>query len=347
MATPRRRTRLDLRKLLRERPGAYGFFQALRILSLLEGKGSQPKSLRFRTPPSLAFPWTEILSLRGGEPRDEGDGGADAVPTEMEVGFLGMSGPLGVLPASYTELIEDRRAHNQDQALHRFLDLFSHRATTLFAQAWFKYRPHLGLEQGRVKGLSQHLLDLSGLSVQAGSAIQALTGIPGTVLHFCGPLGRRPLPSATVRRVLQGQFGVPVRLDQFVLRWIEVAPEDLTRLGSHAGNGLGSGAFLGERQRDAMTGIRLEFGPLDGGQFQDLLPGGKGAQELRDLMHRMVGPAVSCEVRLILRKDQVPEPRLDRSRGLRLGRDIWTFTRPPQSDRDEAIYVLDLNPSAN
>jgi type VI secretion system protein ImpH len=335
MATPGRRTRVDLIKALQERPGRFAFFQALRMLSLTEGKGSAPRRLRYRTPPDLVFPRTEILSIDGLDPPE-----GTEPPLEMEVGFMGLTGPLGVLPASYTELIQDRRLHQQDRALHAFVDLFSHRAISLFALAWQKYRPHLGLEQGRVQGLSQHLLDLSGLSVGAESALQALTGIPGTVLHFSGPLGRRPLPSTTVRRVVEGYFGVPVRLEQFVLRWIEVAEGDLTRLGRQTADSLGGGAFLGQRQRDAQTGIRLVLGPLDGAQFQDLLPGGKGARDLRDLMYRMVGPTVCCEVRLILKKEHVPEPRL--KGGLSLGRDLWLCSRPPTGDRDDPVYVLDL-----
>lgn len=335
MAPTGGRTRIDLIKALQERPGRFAFFQALRMLSLTEGKGSVPKRLRFRTPPDLVFPRTEILAVSGlDQPETAG------VPLDMEVGFMGMTGPLGVLPASYTELIQDRRLHHQDRSFHAFADLFSHRAISLFAQAWLKYRPHLGLEQGRVQGLSQHLLDLSGLAVRAESSLQALTGIAGTVLHFCGPIGRRPLPSTTVRRVVEGYFGVPARLEQFVLRWIEVAEGDLTRLGGSTTEGLGAGAFLGQRQRDAQTGIRLVLGPLTGAQFQDLLPGGQGAKDLRDLMYRMVGPTVCCEVRLILKQADVPEPRL--KGGLGLGRDLWLCSRPAGSDRDDPVYVLDL-----
>jgi type VI secretion system protein ImpH len=335
MAAQGRRTRVDLIQALQERPGRFAFFQAMRMLSLTEGRGSVPRRLRFRTPPDLSFPQTEILSIRGLDQPE-----TSPSPLEVEVGFMGLTGPLGVLPAPYTELIEDRRLHHQDRSLHAFLDLFSHRAISLFAQAWLKYRPHLALEQGRVQGLSQHLLDLSGLSVHAESSLQALTGIPGTVLHFCGPLGRRPLPSGTVRGVVEGFFGVPTKLEQYVLRWIEVANEDLTRLGS--GDGLGAGAFLGQRQRDAQTGIRLVLGPLSGTQFQDLLPGGKGAKELQDLVYRMVGPTVSCEVRLILKKEDVPEPRLLGTPRLGLGRDVWLYSRPPESDRPDAVYILDL-----
>jgi type VI secretion system protein ImpH len=342
MAPPGRRTRLDLIQALQERPGKFAFFQAMRMLTLTEGKGSVPRRLRFRTPPDLAFPRTEILSIKGlDQPESSGQ------PLEMEVGFMGMTGPSGVLPAPYTELVEDRRLHHQDRALHAFLDLFSHRAVSLFAQAWLKYRPHLGLEQGKVAGLSQHLLDLSGLSVHADSSLQALTGIPGTVLHFCGPLGRRPLPSGTVRRVVEGYFGVAAQLEQFVLRWIEVADADLTRLGNRGGDGLGSGAFLGQRQRDAQTGIRLVLGPLTGAQFQDLLPGGKGAKDLREMMYRMVGPTVCCEVRLILKREDVPEPRLKGTPSLGLGRDLWLCSRPPTADRQDAIYVLDLMAEAS
>lgn len=336
MASTGRRTRIDLTEALFKRPGSFGFFQAVRMLSLIEGKGGIPRKLRFRTPGSLAFPHTEILRLEEPSKREQGE--RDAL--EMEVGFMGLTGPLGVLPAPYTELVEDRRLHFQDGSLHAFLDLFSHRATTLFAQAWFKYRPHLGLEQGKTDGFSQHTLDLSGMALKAGSAQDTQRGFNGTVIHFAGLLGRRPLPSLSIRAVVEGFLGIPVRLDQFVLHWMEVDRSERTRLGGRQPEKLGEGAMLGARQRDGQTGIRLVLGPLNLKQFTDLLPGAKGARELEELMHRLVGPTVSCEVCLILRKEEVPPPILGRQNGLRLGRNIWTFRHSPESDRNEAVYRL-------
>jgi type VI secretion system protein ImpH len=89
------------------------------------------------------------------------------------------------------------------------------------------------------------------------------------------------------------------------------------------------------------------LGPLTGAQFQDLLPGGKGAKDLREMMYRMVGPTVCCEVRLILKREDVPEPRLKGTPSLGLGRDLWLCSRPPTADRQDAIYVLDLMAEAS
>ena len=63
----------------------------------------------------------------------------DAAP-EMEVNFLGLVGPSGVLPQHYNELVIQRLRQYKDSALRDFLDLFHHRTISLFYRAWEKYR---------------------------------------------------------------------------------------------------------------------------------------------------------------------------------------------------------------
>jgi len=144
-----------------------------------------------------------------------------------------------------------------------------------------------------------------------------------------------------VRRAL----GVPVAMEQFVFHWVQVAGTDQSRLGASARDGLGSGTFLGVRQRDAQTSIRLLLGPLDARQFRDFLPDGKGGSDLSALMFDLLGPTMRVEVRLILRRSEVPPPRMGQPGGLSLGRNLWMFSTPPERDQSDAIYELNLNPA--
>ena len=330
---------MDLKAALRKRPGVFGFFQAVRMLSLWDGTGPLPRNLRFRTPASLAFPRTEVLQVR----EAPAPGSEEHPGLEMEVGFMGLTGPSGVLPSLYTELVESRRYHHQDGALHAFLDLFSHRAVSLFYLAWLKYRFYRGAELGLQDGFSRDLMALMGLGLEAKTTQQGLGGLNGTCLHFGGILGRRPIPSGSLRAVVEGHLGVPVALEQFVFHWVQVAEADQSRLGACARDGLGSGTFLGVRQRDAQTSIRLLLGPLDARQFRDFLPDGKGGSDLGALMFDLLGPTMRVEVRLILRWSEVPPPRMGQPGGLSLGRNLWMFSTPPGSDQSDAVYELNID----
>ena len=59
----------------------------------------------------------------------------------MMVNFMGLTGPAGVLPLYYTELIIGNGcAAERSTRCASFFDIFNHRMISLFYQAWEKYR---------------------------------------------------------------------------------------------------------------------------------------------------------------------------------------------------------------
>ncbi|HEX5271052.1 MAG TPA: type VI secretion system baseplate subunit TssG, partial [Gemmataceae bacterium] len=124
---------------------AFDFFQAVRLLeALYPGRqvGGTEEPVRFRAWQSLSFPPSAVAGLR---PPD-----SEEVPAVMTVAFLGLTGPSGVLPRHYTELLlrlqRDARGPERT-ALRDWLDMFNDRLIALFYRAWRKYRFWLAYER--------------------------------------------------------------------------------------------------------------------------------------------------------------------------------------------------------
>src|SRR5260370_13352011 len=98
MASESRRPGPSLEETLFEEGFRFDFFQAARLLESVSpertpvGSGTRPgeEAVRFRAHISLGFPPSAIHALE----RPAEDGG----PAQMSVAFMGLTGPLGVLP---------------------------------------------------------------------------------------------------------------------------------------------------------------------------------------------------------------------------------------------------------
>jgi type VI secretion system protein ImpH len=262
----------------------------------------------------------------------------------MTVSFMGLTGPSGVLPRAYTELLcERRQLFRRDTGMHAFLDMFSHRAIALFYGAWRKYRYWLAAEAGEWDGFTRNLFDLSGVGLQnlwerLGRGETA--GIAEALFaYYAGLLSQKPLSAQAMTTLLGGFFGVRVELEQFVGQWIDVPPHEQSQLGGIACE-LGVSVFAGDRIWDRQTKIRLRMGPMRRELFEQLLPGEPGAQTLHALMHFMIGHALACDVTLVLDRRDVPLPRLGDVCPPRLDGNIWLNTEAPLLDPDQMRYSL-------
>lgn len=329
---------MDLIRALEERPHAFGFFQAVRILTLVSRRmeGRLPADLRFRSTPSLAFPSSEITRLGSAE-------GPDRSGLELETGLLGLIGPDGILPLTYTETILERRFLQREDTLHAFLDIFHHRACALYFMAWRKVRFHFALEPipaggGREQGFGdavQRLLPVR-MPESPGSAF-----LQEALASFAGALARKPLPATSLEAFLRSCFRVRARLESFVGVRITVPPRERARLGS-ADFSLGSGALLGERLLDHQNKVRLVLDALGPGTFQAFLPGGPSFNLLAGFMKACLGPLLACDLRLVPRGEAIPDLRLGSREPSppRLGMDSWLATRPLPPNPPDALFPL-------
>ncbi|MDR2014752.1 MAG: type VI secretion system baseplate subunit TssG [Azoarcus sp.] len=347
MVSPFKREPRDLTRELEQDAPRFGFFQAVRLLALAAkqsgGKRHSrlPSNLRFRTEASFAFPASELKRY---QPIDPETPDAEHKNDEMTVAFMGLIGPSGTLPLSYTELVISRRKAYRDTGLHAFLDMFNHRAIALFYDAWRKYRYWLDAEDGERDGLTRDLLDFAGVGFKS---LREKLGLGGSThlaenlfAFYAGLLAQKPISASAMSTVIQGYFGVPAEIEQFVGQWIEVPPEEQSRIGGDSCVP-GQTLFAGKRIWDRQTKIQVRMGPMRRAQFDRLMPGEPGAKALETLVRFMVGHGLACDVKLILDKRDVPVPRLDPGQRLMPGRNFWLIKNHLlERDPDEMRFRL-------
>ncbi|MGQ7246812.1 type VI secretion system baseplate subunit TssG [Halomonas sp. V046] len=325
----------------RAEPYRFGFFQLVRLLRLHyshQGRldpESRPHEdpLRFRSQLSLSFPASEISDLTFES--DKRVSPLDQPLTEIQVTFMGLVGPSGVLPRPYTETLIDRHIQLRDDAAHAFLDVFSHRMTAMFYQAWQKYRFFIEHERKGEADFERQLLALTGLSPHTTQRLIGETpeaggerdGLPREVFgYFAGLLTQRPRNKLNLEALLGFTFGVDCAVKPFSGRWLEIPGRERTRLGSRNAL-LGQSAVTGSRVWDYQSCVRVVLGPLSRPDYQRFLPGQADHPRLVELIRFYLGAELDFEIELDLGADQVPAARLGGSDGVSLGRLGWLGRR--------------------
>ena len=324
---------------LRREPYCFEFFQAVQLLERLTPDAAPvghfvpppTEAVRFAVHPSLVFPASEIQSLTYREDQ----------PPLMSVNFMGITGPLGVLPIHYTEFIQ-RRQQEGDTSARDFLDLFHHRIISLFYRAWQKYHFQTTHGRGDHDRLRLYLQNLIGLGHDELLNWQV---VPDDALLFhAGLLTQQPRSAAGCEGFLEDYFGVPVRIEQFVGAWYRLEPDAQTafRDDTAISDLLGGGAVVGDEVWDPQAGLRVVLGPLTLAQYRDFLPVGSAYQPLRTLVRFYAGDEFDFELQLILKREEVPSCELGAQldQAPLLGWVSWSKCNPLSRDPAETILPL-------
>lgn len=326
--------------MLEREPYRFEFFQAVRLLNLAfpgrtpVGRFVKPSAevARFHAHASPAFPASQIQALASQE---------NGVPA-LWVNFMGLIGPLGLLPLYYTELVLERE-RARDHALREFLDIFHHRMISLFYAAWEKYRFNIAYERGERDRFSHHLLDLIGMGVPGLENRQEVAD--DSLLFYGGLLALHPRSAAGFEQMLGDYFDVPVEIEQFVGAWYPVDSSSQCELDGNRQDysaQLGFGAVVGDEIWDQQSRVRVKLGPLTFAEYRDFLPDGSAHRQLAALAKFYAGHEYDIEMQLILRRDEVPACELGagEAEGLQLGWTTWVKSTPFGRDPGDTILHL-------
>jgi type VI secretion system protein ImpH len=361
MASESRRQSPDLSTQLTKAPYRFSFFQAVRLIERAaetaqkgdfqgrrpvgEDYAPQEEAVRFRTLVSFAFPAGEIASFQAAKGKGEGEG--KNTPPELVAAFLGLTGPAGVLPQHYTQLLIDR-VRRKDHSLRDFFDVFHHRLISLFYRAWRKYRFFVDYERTASTPQAEEdlftfcLYSLVGLGTSHLRRRQLVDD--ETLLFYGGHFAHAPRNAISLEAILNDYLGVPVVVVQFVGQWLYLEREDQTCFPSLArrdgcNNDLGQRAIAGSRVWGMENKVRIRLGPLS---FQDFLrytPRGDLLSRAAQLVRSYVGPEFDFDLQPVLKAKEVPPCQLG-GEGAQpyLGWTTWLCSVPKEQDADDAKF---------
>ncbi|HEU0184856.1 MAG TPA: type VI secretion system baseplate subunit TssG [Blastocatellia bacterium] len=339
--------------LLHDEPYRFEFFQAVRLLERLmperlpvgrvtdEGQVIMPgrEIVRFGTSVSLRFPPSQVQELESSQKERKGEEDGDG-QLRMEVAFMGLTGPIGVLPNHYTELLIDR-VRAGDRTMADFLDLFNHRMISFFYRAWEKYRFPVAYER-RPNGdkFTSFLFSITGL------ATRGLTGRMNLrdegLLCYAGLISQRPHSAGAFAAIVGDYFGVEASVIQFAGQWLPLDAESVSKLGK-SNSALGVSAFAGARVWDSQSKFRMKIGPVGYKQFTSFLPNGSAFKPMMELIKFLAGPEFDFDVQLVLKAEEVPGTVLTtRARRRPMLRwNTWLRTRPFEHDDEQVVLAPD------
>ena len=180
MASTRRRPNSSLKSDIFERPQAYDFFQAVQIIEAMAAEGaaaagSQPA--RYRWPGRRPEKCVDQHSCRRAARLCGGRGQRSrrprGCPVEMTQTVVGLTGPSGVLPHAFSEMVQIS-VRERNPGLREFFDLFNNRLAGLLYDAWAKYR--IAVESERADRLDTARPIDAALRALVGIGMQPLSG---------------------------------------------------------------------------------------------------------------------------------------------------------------------------
>ena len=322
-------------------PRRFRFDAAVRVLSRARRSADPAEVMRFRTPSGLVYPPADVLEVDARGPRPE-----------VTVGLMGLTGPSGVLPRFYSEVVTQTR-RGRSTALHEFLDLLGHRFVGFFARAAMKYRPARAAEAAALvvpaapDAVTETLLALTGYGT-AHLTPRLLAGAE-PILHYAGLFAMRPRSADRLGTMLSDWLGMRVEVQEFAGAWLGLPVDQRTRIGAQGVySRLSVDAAIGVRAWDPQARFVLRVGPLERAGFEKLLPDRLALHRLVSLTRAYVGFELGFAVNPVLAARDVPPLRLDprAEPPPRLGWNTWLpgppGSMPRREDAADAVFEAEV-----
>jgi type VI secretion system protein ImpH len=230
------------------------------------------------------------------------------------------------------------RVRYRDTSLYAFLDIFTHRAVSLFFRAWEKYRFPISYERGN-DDFTEYLFDFAGLGT---------IGLRGklnlddeSLLPYTGIIAQKPHSAGALEQMLSDYYNVPAKVKQFTGQWLSLDVESITRLGA-ANSQLGWNTVVGTKVWDDQSNFRVVFGALKFNEFQAFLPNGTAYKSMKSIIRFMVGEELDFDVQLKLKAKEVPGTILTTRARRRpmLGWTSYLKTKPFKQDDEQVILQM-------
>jgi type VI secretion system protein ImpH len=324
---------------LHDKAVSFEFFQAVALLQrMLSDRrpvghfySPEDEAVRFHVNPRMGFPASEIQQLQL----------HDGAPADMMVNFMGLTGPQGVLPYVYSEVILER-LRAKDRSLASFLDIFNHRAISLFYRAWQRTRFPVNYAAGAQDFFSQYLRDLLGIGTQGLQDRQEIDD--EALMHYVSLVAMQSRSAVALEQVLADYFEVPVEIQQFTGAWytLDESTQCAMNEKDSMSTQMGGGAVVGDAVWDRGGRVRIRIGPIGMRRYDDFLPGGSANAALRAITTFFSNGCVDFEAQLVLDREEVPAVELDFNtrHPARLGWVSWAKTTSMSVDPDDTILAL-------
>ena len=295
-------------EILFRKPYEFSFVQTVSLVQQLfpskqkvgESERKEDEAINFVSRINYGLPGSENYLIKY----------SDNQPLQLEVNFIGLSGPQGPLPQPYGELIHDL-VRGKNTALKEFLDIFNHRLTSLSYKAATRIAPLAAREHPQNSLVGKILEGFAGL--RTDGLVEAWSVPHPNVLSFAQILWQRPHSLAGLETLIGGFFNITANTRAFEGDWNEIPEKYRTQIGAARygrNNKLGVDSFIGTKIWNPTNHISVILGPLPLHKYLSFLPNGAAHKKLLELIRLYVGADTQYRLFLKLENEELPKSYL-------------------------------------